>query len=75
MEDKSAAEQIDVIIKMPGDWRGETLSRLRALIKQADSDAVEEVKWKKPSSKAAALGIVSWAKEPAGLMRSCYGMG
>jgi hypothetical protein len=49
MEDKSAAEQIDAIIKMPGDWRGETLSRLRALIKQADSDAVEEVKWKKPS--------------------------
>jgi hypothetical protein len=49
MEEKSAAEQIDVIIKMPGDWRGEMLSRLRALIKQADPGAVEEVKWKKPS--------------------------
>lgn len=35
MENKSAVEQIDVIIKMLGDWRGETLSRLRALIKQA----------------------------------------
>ena len=46
MENKSAAEQIDVTIKMPGDWRGETLSRLRALIKKADPDAVEEVKWK-----------------------------
>jgi hypothetical protein len=49
MEGKSAAEQIDVITKMPGDWRGETLSRLRALIKRADSSVVEEVKWKKPS--------------------------
>lgn len=49
MEDKSAAEQIDAIIEMPGDWRGEMLSRLRSLIKQADPDAVEEVKWKKPS--------------------------
>ena len=46
MESKSAAEQIDIIIKIPGDWRGETLSRLRVLIKQADSGAVEEVKWK-----------------------------
>jgi len=48
MENKFA-EQIDVIINRPGDWRGETLSRLRSLIKQADPDAVEEVKWKKPS--------------------------
>jgi hypothetical protein len=60
MEDKSAAEQIDVIIKMPGDWRGETLSRLRALIKQADSDAVEEVKWKKPSRPE---GIPVWSHD------------
>jgi hypothetical protein len=47
METKSAAEQIDAIIKKPGDWRGEMLSRLRALIKQADSDVIEEVKWKR----------------------------
>jgi|ERR1700722_2616610 len=60
MEDKSAGEQIDVIIKMPGDWRGETLSRLRALIKQADSDAVEEVKWKKPSRPE---GIPVWSHD------------
>jgi hypothetical protein len=60
MEDKSAAEQIDVIIKMPGDWRGETLSRLRALINQADLDVVEEVKWKKPSRPE---GIPVWSHD------------
>ncbi len=49
MEDQSAAQQIDAIIKKYDDWRGEMLSRLRALIKQADPALVEEVKWKKPS--------------------------
>jgi hypothetical protein len=33
-----------------GDWRGETLGRVRKLIKEADPDAVEELKWVKPSS-------------------------
>jgi hypothetical protein len=60
MEQKSAAEQIDVIIKMPGDWRGEMLSRLRAFIKQADPDAVEEVKWKKPSRPE---GVPAWSHD------------
>ena len=60
MESKSAAEQIDIIIKIPGDWRGETLSRLRVLIKQADSGAVEEVKWKKPSRSE---GVPVWSHD------------
>lgn len=60
MEDKSAVEQIDAIIKMTGDWRGETLARLRALIKQADSEAVEEVKWKKPSRPE---GVPVWSHD------------
>lgn len=47
--DKSGAEQIDDIIKLSGDWRGETLAHLRALIKAADPAVVEDVKWKKPS--------------------------
>jgi hypothetical protein len=47
--DKSAAQQIDAIIKTSGDWRGEKLSQLRVLIKNADPAVVEEVKWKKPS--------------------------
>ena len=33
-----------------GDWRGETLARLRALIREADPDVVETVKWRKPSN-------------------------
>jgi len=36
---------IDARIKELGDWRGETLARLRALIKQADPDVIEEWKW------------------------------
>ncbi len=43
MEDKSAAQQIDAILKKYDDWRGEMLTRLRALIKQADPAFVEEV--------------------------------
>lgn len=49
MEDKSASEQIDDIIKMHGGWKGETLSHLRAVIKQTDPGLTEEVKWKTAS--------------------------
>ena len=41
---------IDARIKKLGDWRGEMLARVRSLIKQADPDVVEEVKWRKPSN-------------------------
>jgi hypothetical protein len=43
---KSPSEQIDARIKELGDWRGEMLGRLRALIKEADPDVVEEWKWR-----------------------------
>ena len=39
---------IDARIKALGDWRGEMLSRLRALIKQADPEVIEEWKWRVP---------------------------
>src|SRR5438132_2852125 len=42
----SPSELIDARIRELGDWRGETLSRLRALVKQADPDVVEEWKWR-----------------------------
>ncbi len=45
---QSAANLIDARIKELGDWRGEMLSRLRTLIKQADPDVVEEWKWENP---------------------------
>ena len=42
----SASELIDQRIRDLDDWRGETLSRVRALIKQADPEVVEEWKWR-----------------------------
>jgi len=44
-EGQSAPELIDKRIADLGDWRGETLSRIRELIKDADPDVVEEWKW------------------------------
>jgi hypothetical protein len=45
-KDKSPSQLIDARIKELDDWRGDTLSRLRALIKEADPDVVEEWKWR-----------------------------
>jgi hypothetical protein len=45
---KSPSRMIDEKIKELGDWRGKMLSRLRALIKQADPEVVEEWKWEVP---------------------------
>jgi hypothetical protein len=43
---KSPSQLIDARIKELGDWRGETLGRIRALIKEADPEVVEEWKWR-----------------------------
>jgi hypothetical protein len=43
-----------------GDWRSETLDRLRSLIKEADPEVVEDVKWKKPSNPA---GVPVWSHD------------
>jgi hypothetical protein len=45
-KEKSPAQLIDARIKELGDWRGEMLGRLRALVKEADPDVVEEWKWR-----------------------------
>jgi hypothetical protein len=42
----SPSRQIDARIKELGDWRGETLARIRSIIKQADPEVVEEWKWR-----------------------------
>jgi len=44
-----ASQEIDAIISKSGDWRGETLSRLRGIVLSAGPALAEEVKWKKPS--------------------------
>ena len=43
---ESPSRLIDARIKELGDWRGKTLARVRALVKQADPEVVEEWKWK-----------------------------
>ena len=48
----SPSRQSDARAKAPGDWRGEMLARLRALINAADPKIVETVKWRKPSNMA-----------------------
>jgi len=44
-----------------GDWRGEMLTRIRAIIKQADPHVVEEVKWRKPSN--GMVGVPVWSHD------------
>ena len=58
-EGQSASELIDKRIVDLGDWRGETLSRMRKLIREADPDVVEEVKWRKASSP----GVPVWSHD------------
>lgn len=55
---ESASREIDAKIKELGDWRGKTLARVRALIKAADPEVVEEIKWRKPSNPA---GVPVWS--------------
>ncbi len=55
---RSAAQQIDAIVKETSGWQGRRLSELRAIIKKADPAVVEEVKWKKPSKPS---GVPVWS--------------
>jgi hypothetical protein len=52
-----SSKLIDAKIEKLGDWRGETLARIRALIKQAVPDIAEAVKWRKPSNP---FGVPVW---------------
>lgn len=56
-EEDDAGQAIDAKIAGLGDWRGETLGRVRALIREADPDATEAAKWRKPSNPA---GVPVW---------------
>ena len=58
-KDESPSEQIDARIEELGDWRGQTLSRVRALIKQADPEVVEEWKWRKATNP----GVPVWSHQ------------
>ena len=54
----SPSQLIDARIAALGDWRGESLARLRKLIREADPAVVETVKWRKPSN--GMLGVPVW---------------
>jgi hypothetical protein len=56
----SLPQQADARIQELSDWRVEMLVRIRMLIKQADPDVVEEVKWRKPSNPA---GVPVWSHD------------
>ena len=56
-ENGSASQQIDEKLRSLGDWRGAMLARLRRLIKEADPEVVETVKWRKPSNP---MGVPVW---------------
>ena len=58
---ESPSRLIDTRVKELGDWRGKTLSHVRALIKQADPEVVEELKWRKPSNSMSGVPVWSHA--------------
>jgi hypothetical protein len=58
-KDESPDQLIEARIEELDDWRGKTLSRLRALIKQADPEVVEEWKWRKASNP----GVPVWSHD------------
>ena len=57
----SISDQIDARINGMEDWRGEMLGRIRNVIKKADPDVVEELKWAKPSN--ALSGVPVWSHD------------
>src|SRR5438270_13062818 len=63
MPEDSAAQLIDAKIAALADWRGGTLAKVRRLIREADPEVVEAVKWRKPSNPA---GVPVW--EHAGIL-------
>ena len=62
-EAESPSQLIDAKVAELGGWRGEALARMRKLIREADPDIVEEVKWRKPGNPS---GVPVW--EHAGIL-------
>lgn len=63
MTAETASDLIDARLASLGDWRGETLARVRQLIREADPEVTETVKWRKPSNPN---GVPVW--EHAGIL-------
>jgi hypothetical protein len=54
---EAPSQLIEARIEELGDWRGKTLARVRALIRQADPEVVEEWKWRKASNPGVPVGL------------------
>ncbi len=63
MTEPTPEELVDAKIAALGDWRGATLARMRRLIREADPEITETVKWRKPSNPS---GVPVW--ERAGIV-------
>jgi hypothetical protein len=76
---ESASEQIDARIRELGDWRGEMLSRLRAVVKQADPEVVEEWKWARATSPGTPVwshdGIISTGETYKSVVKMTFAKG
>jgi hypothetical protein len=76
---KSVSEQISKSFAELGDWRGETLSRMRTLIREADPDVVEEWKWVKPASPGTPVwshdGLICTGESYKSVVKLTFGKG
>ena len=76
---QSASELISKSFAELGDWRGETLGRMRALIKEADPGVVEEWKWVKPASPGTPVwshdGLICTGESYKSVVKLTFGKG
>ena len=76
---ESASELISKSFAELGDWRGETLSRMRTLIREADPDVVEEWKWVKPASPGTPVwshdGLICTGESYKSVVKLTFGKG
>jgi hypothetical protein len=63
---KTGSTKSDTFASQFNDWRGEMLAKIRKLIQQADSEVVEEIKWRKPSNPS---GVPVWSHD--GIICTC----
>ena len=78
-EGDSPSRLIDARIRELGDWRGQTLARIRAVVREADPDVVEEWKWRKASNPGTPVwshdGIICTGETYKGIVKMTFAKG